>query len=162
VSELGALNYNHEVDGFDCGVDSLNEWLTKRAFQAQQSRSARTFVFSEGNKVVAYYSLSTGSLNYVDAGNRLTKGLGKHPVPVVLLSRLGVDLRFHGKELGRYMLQDALFRVLNAAEQLGIRAVQVHPVNEDAKRFYKKFGFREIGEPEYGLYLLLKDIRSDQ
>lgn len=162
MSELGVLNYDHEVDGFDCGVDALNEWLTKRAFQAQQSRSARTFVLSQGKKVIAYYALSTGSLDNADVGGRLTKGLGKHPVPVVLLSRLGVDRQFQGNELGRYMLQDALIRVLNAAEQLGIRAVQVHPVNEDAKRFYMKFGFREIGEPEYGLYLLLKDIRSDQ
>lgn len=159
VSELGALTANHLTAAFDCGTESLNRWLHEHALQAQKSGSATTFVFSEGPRVLAYYALSTGSIEWL-SGTRLTKGLGKHDVPVILLSRLAVDLEFQGQALGRYMLQDALARIAKVSTDVGVRAVQVHPVNEKAKAFYLRFGFEALDDASYGLVLLIKDLKA--
>ncbi len=91
---------------------------------------------------------------------RLTKGLGKHDVPVILLSRLAVDLDFQGHDLGRFMLQDALSRIAKVSDDVGVRAVQVHPVHANAKAFYLRFGFEPLEDSTDGLVLLLKDVRS--
>lgn len=159
VSELGALTANHLTAAFDCGTESLNRWLHEHSLQAQRSGSAKTFVLSEGRRVVAFYALSTGSMGWIP-NSRLTKGLGRHDVPVILLSRLAVDLDYQGRQLGRFMLQDALTRIAGIAEDVGVRAVQVHPINDEARAFYLRFGFEALGDPSYGLVLLIKDLKA--
>ena len=159
VSELGVLTANHLTAAFDCGTESLNRWLHEHSLQAQRSGSAKTFVLSEGRRVVAFYALSTGSIGCIP-DSRLTKGLGRHDVPVILLSRLAVDLDYQSRQIGRYMLQDALIRIVGIAENVGVRAVQVHPTNEKAKAFYLRFGFEARDDPSYGLVLLIKDLKA--
>ena len=159
VSELGALTADHLTAAFDCGVESLNRWLHEHALQAQRSGSATTFVLSEGRRVLAYYALSNGSMTWVPE-SRLSKGLGKHDVPVILLSRLAVDVDYQGNDLGRFMLQDALHRIAKVATEVGVRAVQVHPINAKAAEFYGRFGFEALPDPASGLVLLMKDLQQ--
>src|SRR5438309_2135439 len=85
------LEKSHDVDQFDCGAAPLNDYLRKYAWQNQQNRSARTYVALRGNRVVGYYSLAAGSVERDDVTPRVAKGLAKHPVPIILLARLGVD-----------------------------------------------------------------------
>jgi predicted N-acetyltransferase YhbS len=63
------------------------------------------------------------------------------PIPVVILARLAVDRTFQGKGLGSALLQDAVIRTTHAAEIAGIRALLVHAISAEAKRFYARFGF---------------------
>ncbi|MEY3538191.1 MAG: hypothetical protein RL645_1005 [Actinomycetota bacterium] len=58
------------------------------------------------------------------------------------------------------MLQDALTRIAGIAEDVGVRAVQVHPINDEARAFYLRFGFEALGDPSYGLVLLIKDLKA--
>ena len=57
------------------------------------------------------------------------------------------------------MLLDAIRRTLVIAEQAGIRAMLTHPLDEDASRFYQRFGFIPSPLREQQLLLLLKDAR---
>jgi len=58
------------------------------------------------------------------------------------------------------MLQDAIRRTLVIAEQAGIRAILTHPIDEDAARFYTRFGFIASPLRQQQLLLLLKDARK--
>lgn len=160
VSELGALTAQHQLTYFDCGVESLNLWLREHPLQAQAAATARTIVFAIDQEVLGYYALSTGAIESIDREARIARGTGRHPIPVVLISRFAVDLRMQGQQLGRFLLQDALLRILNASRDVGIRAVQVHPINDAAASFYRRFGFEWIdpADQALGLYLLLKDV----
>jgi GNAT superfamily N-acetyltransferase len=64
------------------------------------------------------------------------------PAPVLLLGRLAVDRNWHGKGLGADLLADAVLRAIGAAESIGVRAIIVHAISEEAKSFYEKHGFR--------------------
>jgi len=77
----------------------------------------------------------------LEASERIRKGMGQYPIPVVLLARLAVSLYHQGCGIGRGLLQDAIRRTLVMAEQAGIRALPAHPIDEDATRFYLRFGF---------------------
>ncbi len=154
------LEKGHDVSGFDCGATPLNDYLRKYAWQNQQNRSARTYVVLRADRVVGYYSLAAASVQREEATARVTKGLAKHPIPVVLLARLAVDQAEKGKGLGAALLKDALLRSLQAADIIGCRAVLVHAKDQGAQAFYRKFGFESSPIDEFHLFLLMKDIKA--
>lgn len=153
------LSIQHRLDGFDCGKLALNDWLLRHARQAQGSGSAKTFAVADDDRVAGYFSLTVGQIDTLDAPERIRKGMGQDPLPVVILARLAVSAQDQGRGVGFGLLQDAIRRTMLIAEQAGIRAMLTHPIDEDAARFYTRFGF--IGSPlrEQQLLLLLKDAR---
>jgi predicted N-acetyltransferase YhbS len=153
------LGAQHRLDGFDCGKPDLNDWLLRHARQAQGSGSARTFVVADGDRVVGYFSLTVGQIDTLEAPERIRKGMGQYPVPVVILARLAVSTQDQGRGIGFGLLQDAIRRTMLIAEQAAIRAMLTHPIDEEAARFYTRFGFIASPLREQQLLLLLKDAR---
>ena len=153
------LGVDHLLDDLGCGQASLNDWLVRHARQAQTSGSAKTFVVADGRRVAGYFSLAVGQVDSIEAPERIRKGMGQYPIPVVLLARLAVDRAYEGQGIGVGMLQDAIRRTLLIAEQAGIRAMLTHPIDADADAFYRRFGFVSSPVREGQLLLLLKDAR---
>jgi GNAT superfamily N-acetyltransferase len=154
------LAAQHRLEGFDCGKPALNDWLLRNARQAQGSGSAKTFVVVDDDRVAGYFSLTVGQIDTLEAPERIRKGMGQYPVPVVVLARLGVSRQDHGRGIGFGMLQDAIRRTLLIAEQAGIRVMLTHPLDEEAASFYTRFGFIASPLREQQLLLLLKDARK--
>lgn len=155
-----SLDANHRLERFDCGKPALNDWLIRHARQAQGSGSAKTFVVTDDERVAGYFSLTVGQIDTLDAPERIRKGMGQYPVPVLILARLAVSRADHGRGVGRGMLQDAIRRSLLIAEQAGIRAMLTQPIDADAAGFYARFGFIPSPLRENQLLLLLKDARK--
>jgi predicted N-acetyltransferase YhbS len=154
------LHRSHDVENFDCGSDALNRFLIRFALQNQAAGAATTYVALAGDEVVGFYSLVVAEVAYDDAPERLSKGLARHPVPLMLLARLAVASVWQGKRLGAGLLKDAMRRTLQAAEIAGIRAMAVHAKDDDARAFYERFDFLASPTDPYHLFLLLKDVRA--
>ena len=154
-----SLETRHRLEDFDCGKTALNEWLHRHARQAQGSGSAKTFVVADDDRVVGYFSLTVGQVDTLEAPERIRKGMGRYPIPVVILARLAVSIQDQKKGIGFGMLQDAIRRTLLIAEQAGIRAMLTHPIDDEASSFYTRFGFIASPLSEQQLLLLLKDAR---
>lgn len=154
-----ALDALHQLEAFDCGKPALNDWLVRHARQAQASGSARTYVVAEQARVAGYFSLTVGQIDTLQAPDRVRKGMGAFPIPVIVLARLAVSLSDQGRGMGVGMLQDAIRRTLAIAEQAGVRALLTHPIDESAERFYLRFGFEPSPVRAQQLLLLLKDAR---
>jgi GNAT superfamily N-acetyltransferase len=157
---IDKLRREHDLSDFDCGSTALNDWLKKFAWTNQQADSARTYLALVGDRVTGYYALTTGSVHKRESPQRIAKGLANHPIGVVLLARLAVNQLLRGKGLGKALLFDALSRIEEAADIVGVRAVLVHAIDETARRFYLHFGFEESPIDPYQLLLLLKDLRK--
>ena len=153
------LRPQHRLEGFDCGKPALTDWLLRHARQAQGSGSAKTFVVADDDRVAGYFSLTVGQIDTLDAPERIRKGMGQYPLPVVILARLAVSVEDQGRGIGFGLLQDAIRRTMLIAEQAGIRAMLTHPIDEEAARFYTRFGFVASPLREQQLLLLLKDAR---
>ncbi len=153
------LGASHQLEGFDCGKHALNDWLIRYARQAQGSGSAKTFVVADGDRVAGYFSLTVGQIDTLDAPERFRQGMGQYPLPVTVLARLAVSIAAQGQGIGLGLLRDAIRRTFLISEHAGIRAMLTHPVDEEAVRFYTRFGFVASPSGEQQLLLLLKDAR---
>ncbi len=127
ISQVEPISELHDASRFDCGGhESLNDWLKRFALANQKNDSARTYVVHRKSFVAGYYSVAAGSVSVEDAPSRISKGLARHPIPVILLARLAVDKDEKGTGLGKALLKDALARIAHAADIVGARAVLVH------------------------------------
>lgn len=148
-------------EGFECGVPSLDLWLTKHALSAGAVGSARVYVVTDfSDAVIGYYALTAAALEHAEATKRATKGMPRHSIPAMLLSRLAVDRTARGKGFGALLLRDALERTLLVADLAGVRLLLVHAVHEEARGFYERFGFEPSPSDPLNLQLLVKDIRA--
>ena len=70
-------------------------------------------------EMAAWYRLAFDSVEPSDVSVRMRQGVARHPIPVMVLARLAVDLRYQRQGLGRAMLKDALLRSEQAADIVG-------------------------------------------
>jgi GNAT superfamily N-acetyltransferase len=158
------LTAQHDVSAFDCGSDAQTDWLHRYGHQAQASDTSKVYVvcLSESRAVAGYYALAAGSVSHDVATPRVAKGIGRYPVPVVILTRLGVDTKEQGRGLGSALLRDALLQTAMIAEHVGVRALLVHAESTDAARFYQRFNpaFEPSPTDELHLIILMKDLRA--
>ena len=153
------LRRDHSIDVFTCGREELDRFLKRFALGNQQANAAQTYIALHGTDVIGFYSLVVGEIALIDAPERLTKGLARHPIPIMLLARLAVSTAWQGRRIGAYLLRDAMLRTLQAADIVGIRAFAVHAKDEPAKRFYEHFGFEPSPTDPLHLFRLTKDLR---
>jgi GNAT superfamily N-acetyltransferase len=155
------LHEGHGTSGFDCGVEALNTYLKRFARQTQKRDGARTYVVIEGNSVVAYYTLVFGGIDWSAAPETVRKGLGKYPIPVMIIARLAVDTNWGGKGLGNSLLLDAVRRAVAASEIAGLRAVMVAAKDDAAKLFYEKRGFRAWPSDSNRLFVTMSELKRE-
>lgn len=132
---------HHVTDGFDSGVQALDDWLKRRARANQVSGASRTYVVCDtDHRVRGYYALASGALALAEAPGGLRRNM-PDPIPMAILGRLAVDRACQGQRLGAALLRDAVLRARQAATILGIRGVLVHAISDDARAFYAHHGF---------------------
>jgi len=148
------------VDDFTCGQPELDRFLVRYALGNQQASASQTYLGLAGAEVAGFYTLVVGQVAHAQAPERVTKGLARYPVPIMLLARLAVGTAWQGRGLGAGLLKDAMRRTMQAAEIGGIRAFVTHAKNETARRFYEHFGFVSSPTDPLHLFVLVKDIRG--
>lgn len=137
------LQEQHHHENFDCGNEKKNLWLQHYALRNQTCGASRAFVcVDEMQHIQGYYALAAAEILHGDAPGNLKRNM-PNPIPAVVLGRLAVNLTVARQGIGRGLLRDAFLRARQAAEHIGIRAMIVHAINDEAKAFYMQYGFRE-------------------
>ena len=151
------LGRRHDRAAFSCGLPELDRYLTRQAGQDVRRRIARVFVCTadDSDVVLGFYTLSALSIDLASLPDELSRKLPRHPVPCALIGRLAVDRSAHGRGLGRMLLADAVKRTVAAGETVAMHALIVDAANEDAKRFYERFGFLPLTDDPMRLFLPL-------
>jgi GNAT superfamily N-acetyltransferase len=153
------ITRSHNRKEFDCGDQSLNTYLQRYARQNAQKNLGEAYVLTNKSKtILGFYTISTASLDY-DAYPQ-TSGLPKYAIPSVLIGRLAVDQNHQGKGYGKLILSDALKRVAELSDEIGIYCITVEAKSENAKNFYKNFGFEELLDEENHLYISIEKVQS--
>ena len=154
------LDRRHAIEGFTCGREGLDRFFVRHALASQRANASRTYVGLADDAVIGFYTLVVGEIAHEDAAERLTRGLARHPVPVMVLARLAVRTDWQGKRIGAGLMKDAIVRTLQAADLAGIRAFVVHAKDDAAGSFYRHFGFAGSPTDPLHLFALIKDLRG--
>lgn len=153
-----ALGPEHHVASFDCNEPVLNNWLNRHALGNQSTGASRTFVVTDEAQVVCgYYALAAGAVDHSTAAGAVRRNM-PDPMPVMVLGRLAVDRSYHGQGLGADLLQNAILRTTRLAQEVGIRALVVHALHDQARNFYLHHGF---GASAIDPLVLMLRIRVD-
>jgi len=159
ISAPELLRPEHDLGGFDSGVSALDDWLRRHAQRNQETGASRTYVIHQEGRVVGYYALAAGAVALAEASGRVRRNM-PDPIPVMVLGRLAVARRLQGHGIGRALLRDAVLRTMQAADLAGIRALLVHAISADAKRFYERCGFQASPVDPMTLMITLRDAEE--
>jgi len=156
------LDRSHDRESFSCGQEPLDTFLKTLVTQYEKRRLGRTFVATAAGdkKVLGYYTIAAGSFALDVLPEAARKGLPKHPLPTVHLGRLAVDLTCQGKRLGETLLFHFLHQALEASHNLGIFAVDVWAMHNEARPFYVNYGFMSLADAPLHLYLPMKMVEK--
>ena len=154
------LGPRHDISQFSSGVPALDTWLQSKARLNEAKGGARTYVACDGDRVAGFYSLAASAVEKRRLSSRASRNMPE-PVPVILLGQLAVDSAHQGRRLGSDLLVDAARRARTAAEVIGARAIVVQAIDEQAKTFYGRFGFRPVSDRE-PLMLILRISELDE
>lgn len=152
------LEADHDLSSFDSGTPVLDDWLRRRALRNQESGASRTYVICAGSRIVGYYALAAGAIAQDDAAGRTRRNM-PDPIPVMVIGRLAIHSNYQGRGLGRALLRDAALRTMQAADIAGVRAMLVHAISEDAKRFYERCGFQPSPVDPMTLMITMRDAQ---
>lgn len=151
------------VAGFDCGKPPLDEFLKQRAIK-NEGKGSRTYVVvsqlgEDAGRVVAYYTLAAGAVNHEECPTWAKRNM-PNPIPVMVLGRLAVDGAHQGKKIGKHLLREAMQRTLEASRHVGVRALVVHAIDDEAVSFYVPFGFQTFPTDSRTLFLPIETIAN--
>jgi GNAT superfamily N-acetyltransferase len=138
-----AIDKHHNRKQFDCGSEALNEYLDRYARQNHESGGAKSFVAvtsSEPTRVLGFYSISPGAIEFSRVPAKLSKKLGRYDIPVFRLGRLAVDLSMQGRGLGADLLLAAGERAIAVAAEVGGVAFAIDAKDRSAAQWYERFG----------------------
>lgn len=153
------LSPHHNFTDFDCGKPVLDDWLKKKALKNHAEGGSRIFVVTdeETAQVVGFYSISAGSVTHDSVRGNVRRNM-RDPIPTILLGRLAVDARYANQGIGTGLMKDCYKRVVSVADQVGVRALLVHALDEQSRQFYLHLGFSESPIQERTLMIRVKDI----
>jgi predicted N-acetyltransferase YhbS len=156
------LREDDERTTFDCGRPSLDHWLRRHAWGNQRSGASRTNVICDAatGSIAGYVALSVGQIErgYLP---KFAQRNQPDPIPVILLGQLAVDRRFQGQGCARSLLHFALSTAVRVSAEIGVFAVLTHPLDDDLRNFYGRFGFTDLpGDPQRSMAVRIIDLQA--
>jgi GNAT superfamily N-acetyltransferase len=147
---------------FDCGRDSLNAWFVRHAWLNQESGASRISVIAdvETSKIAGYVTLSASQIERAFLSRRQQRGKPDF-VPVTLLGQLAVDRAYQGQGHAASLLFSALRTALRASDVIGSIGIITHPLDDDLRRFYARWGFQDLPfDPRRAMIVRMVDLRG--
>lgn len=154
------LTADHDVGAFCCGKPALDIWLRTRALSNQQKRFTAVMVVHEAGRVVGYYGLAPAAILPASMPRGVRTGQPPGPVPCLLLGQLATDVTRTGQGIGVSLLSHALQRCVAGAGLVGGRAVVVSAIDDEAGRFWVRWGFLPSRDDPLVLFRSIPDIEA--
>ena len=159
----------HDRERFSCGVDTVDNYFRKTANKLAKAGNARVYVMtSETGDVIGFYALNAHSVDFTELPSRYARTRPSHgAIPAAFISMIGVDQRYAGKGHGGALLADALLRIEQAAERIGIAMVVLDVLDDGnpdfvrrRKTLYLRYGFEALPSNPLRLFLPVAAIRE--
>ena len=129
-----------DLGGFRCGQPDLDHWLVQAAVDADRAGTARTFVWHDADRVVAYLSLCPHEVRR-DSLPEAWRSEGRNAIRPSC-SPGSPSINGSTAKASASSFSSTLERAAAAAAAAGGRVIVVDAIDDRAARFYERYGFR--------------------
>ncbi len=146
---------------FDCGRESLNLWFRRHAWANQTSGASRVTVITDtaSGRIIGYVTLSAAQIERAFLPKPQQRNR-PDPLPVTLLGQLAVDKAYQRQGHAVSLLLFALKTALSAAESIGSMGVVTHPLDDNVRGFYARWGFQDLPfDPRRAMMVRIVDLQ---
>jgi predicted N-acetyltransferase YhbS len=135
-------------------------WFHRHAWFNHSGGASRVTVLAEAasRRIVGYITLSAAQIERAFLPKPMQRNR-PDPVPVTLLGRLAVDKNYQGQGPATSLLLFALKTGLNAAGMIGSVGVITHPLDDNVRQLYSRWGFQELPfDPRRAMIVRMVDL----
>ena len=158
--DLEPLGEQHDREGFDCGVEALNRYLSQVARQHGAKSVARTYVLTgDGKTIAGFFTLTFCQIDGTTLPKAFAKKLPKQ-IPVMRLGRLAVSKSRQKQGIGQMLISSALVMVERAEKIAGGIGLFVDAKDDQSAAYYAQFGFHPLEGAPLTLFLPIQTIRQ--
>ena len=159
----------HDRAAFSCGVESVDNFFKRTAGKLSKADNLRVFVMvAADGTVIGFYALNAHAVSHQDLPARFARARPGHgSIPAAYISMIGVDQQFAGRGYGGDLLVDALHRIAQAADAIGIAVVMLDVLDDGvpanvARRMtlYQSYGFQPLVSNQLRLFLPIATVRQ--
>jgi GNAT superfamily N-acetyltransferase len=162
ITQPRPLSENDDRSQFDCGRISLNIWFQRHAWHNHASGVSRASVICDigTGSIVGYVTLSAAQIErqFLAKAHQRNK---PDPVPATLLGQLAIHKAYQGQGHARSLLLFALTAALRASREVGSFGVLTHPIDEQVRQFYRRWGFEDVPfDPKRSMIVRMMDLEK--
>jgi ribosomal protein S18 acetylase RimI-like enzyme len=159
----------HDRTAFSCGIEQVDNYFQKTANKLAKAGNVRLYVMvAPDGTVIGFYSINAHAVDYAELPNRFARTRPAHgSIPAAYISMIGRDQRFRGGGYGSDLLVDALRRIAQAAEAVGIAVVMLDVLDcgdpervARRKALYEGFGFTPLASNPLRMFLPVATVRA--
>ena len=157
---LYQLKNQHDIEGFCCGDQDLDDFFTNDCFAYTSQLLGKTYYYrlkSDPKSIVCAFTLANAGIRVSDLPNARRKKIEEHiphvkglkDYPAVLVARLGVSENYRSLHIGSDALEYIKYWFLDPSNKTGCRYVLVDAYNNSATiAFYEGNGFQTVFSSE--------------
>jgi GNAT superfamily N-acetyltransferase len=156
------LSETDDRSRFDCGRESLNLWFKRHAWANHAAGISRTNVICDAatDEIIGYVALSAAQIERAFLPKPQQRNR-PDPLPATLLGQLAVNKDHQGKGYARSLLLFALRTALKASREVGSFGVITHPIDDEVRAFYRKWGFQDLPfDPRRAMIVRMVDLEA--
>lgn len=155
--------------GFSCCVEAVDNYFKKTAGKLVSAGNVRLFVMvNTDGHLIGFYAINAHAVDYRDLPSRFARNRPGHgSIPAAFVAMIGRDQRYSGQGFGSDLLVDALRRITQAADVIGLAVVLLDVLDcgnpeRTARRqsLYQSYGFQPLPSNPARLYLPLATVRN--
>lgn len=159
----------HDRAAFASGVDAVDNFLKKTANKLARADNLRLYAMTDpSGALIGFYALNAHAIDYAALPAKYARTRPGHgEIPAAYIAMIGVDARHQGHGFGGDLLVDALTRIVQAADAIGIAVVILDVLDDgDAeqvarrKALYESYGFQPLPSRPLRLFLPLATARQ--
>jgi len=159
----------HDRVGFACDVETVDNFLKKTANKLARADNLRLYAMTDASgALVGFYALNAHGIDYTELPPRYARTRPAHgSIPAAFIAMIGVDARHQGQGYGGDLLVDALTRIAQAADAIGIAVVILDVLDDGGpeevarrKALYERYGFQALPSRPLRLFLPLATVRQ--
>ena len=148
------------LKNFDCGIEQLNEFLSRYAIKNDELGIGRTFIaLNSSNHILGYFTLATAQVAYQEIPDECKGKLPKYPIPALRIARLAVNEELQGNEIGKWLLSQVFIKAVQVSDITGLYLIIVD-AKETSKSFYEYYGFQRLVDEELSYFVVVDTVRK--